>query len=95
MNQNDIALELNALSDERYNLGKRIGELERLASLLEHNMSVASKDFNSVNYERAEKTVASVLRKMTEAAVRLQSARVYLNGLEDRAENYLRCKYNG
>lgn len=95
MNSNDMAIDVNALLTERHNLDKRISELDRFASALKHNITVVSRDFTSANFERAAEIVDRVLKQLHDAANRMQSARVYLNGLEDKVEKYLNCKYNG
>ncbi len=58
-------------------------------------MNVAGKEFDSANFERAEQVVREVISKLRQASERLQGGLAFLNGLEEKAENYLRCKYVG
>lgn len=95
MKANDIAVELGALNRGSHKLGRQIEELEQLAAQLKHNMVIVGREFDSVNFERAEEVVDDAINKLRLAEDRLQSGRAFLGGLEERAEFYLRCKYIG
>lgn len=95
MKANDIAVNLDALDSGSHKIGKRIGELEQLASQLWRNLSVAGKEFDSENFVRAEAVMREVISGLHGAMDRLQDGCAFLNGLEEKAEIYLRCKYTG
>lgn len=93
MRSNDIAVDLNELDNAGYRLDKKLREIRDFAEQLRHNMNVASREFDSVNFKRAEQVVREVISKLRQASERLQGGLAFLNGLEEKAENYLRCKY--
>ncbi len=95
MKPNDIAVNLNALGSCSRKFDRQISDLEQLAAQLRHNMNIVGKEFDSVNFERAEQVVQEVISKLRQASERLQSASAFLDGLEEKAENYLRCKFIG
>ena len=95
MKENDIAVNLDTLDSGRNKLSKMMNDLEQLSGQLWRNLSVAGREFDSENFKRAEATVREVFLKLQNAAERLDEGSAFLTGLEEKAEEYLRCKYTG
>lgn len=95
MKANDIAVNLDTLASGSHKLGKKVSELEQLASQLWRNLSVAGREFDSENFKRTEAAVREIMQKLHNAMDRLQEGCAFLNGLEEKAEVYLGCRYRG
>lgn len=95
MKENDIAVDLNALDKSGGKISRTMEDLIRFADQLVRNLSVAGRDFDSANFERASAIIKGVMNKLDAASEKLDRARVFLKEVAEKAENYLKCKYMG
>lgn len=95
MRENDIAIEPGVLATVRHKLGRILNELEQFAAQLGHNMTIVSKNFNSSNFENADRVVRATISKLRQASESLRRGFKFLDELEVKAENYLKCGYRG
>lgn len=86
MKENDMALDVDALTMTDGKLKRRMESINDFARQLCVNMNVAGKEFDSANFERAEEVVRDVMVKLS---------RRYLKDVEQKVEIYLKYKYIG
>ncbi|MGN1062462.1 MAG: hypothetical protein ACI4RO_04965 [Candidatus Scatosoma sp.] len=95
MKSNDISIDVAAVSGVLSRLSQKARGLDRLAAAMRHNLSVAAKDFTSVNFQRSAEVVEQMQREIENAIENLERLKAFINDITDCAEEYLRCGYNG
>lgn len=95
MEYNDISIVPSDVYHHAAVIAKYGRVLEKYAYMMKHNMQVAHKDFDTVNYDRAEQAMRAVLSYLDNANSEFDRIRVYLDGIEGRANDYLNTKYRG
>ena len=89
MTANDISIDLGVISGAIGKISQKIKLLDKLAAAMKHNLSVAAKDFNSVNFERAVEVIARMEKSINVTAYKIEKVKSYLNKIEDCAKEYL------
>ena len=93
MTENDISIDLSVISGAINKISQKIRILEQCAAAMKHNLSVAAKDFNSANFERAVEVIGRMEKNINETVYKMERVKNYLNKLEDCADEYLYAKY--
>jgi propanediol dehydratase small subunit len=92
MIENDISIDIFAVSQSVNDIAKKARLLEKCAAAMKHNLSIAARDFTSVNFERAAEIVGNCQRRMEEAVSVMERLKKTTEELCRCAEEYL---YNG
>lgn len=95
MDYNDISIVPSDVYHHAAAIAKYCRALEKYAYMMKHNMNVAHKDFDTVNYDRAEQAMKAVFRYLDNANSEFERVRIYLSGIDRRANDYLDTKYRG
>ena len=93
MRENDISVDIGAVSDGVSRIYRTVRNLDKMARIMEHNLRVAAKDFTSVNFARAVEIISDVEKKLSETVARVEKVKSFSERLSDCAQNYLYTRY--